>query len=266
MSLTDRDARQVRVTAEKVHDRRGGLFGRWVKGRLLLFDLGYCAHDLLRSIMGHGGDFVTRLKVTSNGDIVAVRRGCARRHVGERYLQDIYRGSLVDIDVRFGEGSKAMTLRVVGSWNGEADRYHWYVTTLSAEEYDGEWVAEVYRLRWQVELLIKSWKSLCRMDRMPSADPAIVECMVHAALCASLLSTICLKLAARRFGIPWHETCSSVALKILSHFARQLGRAAVIGRKAKLKPVVDDLLEVLAVHARLPNGTNAVLGYADNGR
>ena len=262
MSLNDRDVKAVRVTSERVHDRRGGLVGPWARDRLLLFDLGYFDYGLFAGIVRSGGDFVTRLKSTCNGEIVAVRNGCSRKCVGERFNQDVYTRNVADLDVRFGGGGKAVTLRVVGIWNREEAEYHWYVTSLDPDEFDAEWVAGVYRLRWQVELLIKNWKSICRMKDMPSADPGVVECLVYASICASLLATIALKLAALRFGIPWHQTCSVVALRIFGCFHLTLGRAMMNGRRTRLRPVVDDLLTLLAQHARSPNRTNAIQSYA----
>ena len=42
----------------------------------------------------------------------------------------------------------------MGSWNEEAQYYHFYLTTLPRETFDPGDISEIYRLRWQVELLV----------------------------------------------------------------------------------------------------------------
>ena len=194
----------------------------------------------------------------SHGTIVKVRRGCLKRHVGGALNRKIYRGPTVDLDAAFGSGPNAVTLRVVGLWDKNLGNYHWYVTSLDADSFPPEEIAQVYRLRWQIELLFKEWKSLCRIDQISSEKEEIVLCFVYASLCAALLSRIALWLASQRFGIPWIQMCTSNGLKILGCFARELGEA-LLRRAPQLRLVLSKLLDALATHARLPNGTNALV-------
>ena len=41
-----------------------------------------------------------------------------------------------------------------------------FITTVPLEWLSLEQVALIYRLRWQIELLFKLWKSECQMDRI----------------------------------------------------------------------------------------------------
>jgi IS4 transposase len=263
MSLTDKEVEHLRFTAERVHDRKGLEIGAWVKDRLLLFDLGYADYRLCGGIREHGGDFLTRLKESANGTVLGVRRGCAKRHIGGLMNRLIYVDTIVDIDVEFGSGEAAIVLRVVGIWNPERKDFHWYVTTLSPEDFSPEEIAQIYRLRWQIELLFKMWKSLCRLNQLPSGKEEVVLCLVYAGLCAALLARIVSWLASRRYDIPWHQMCASTALQILTHYTLTLGRSILRGSLTRLREVVSDLLEILGAHARLPNGNNAVVAFAD---
>ncbi len=172
----------------------------------------------------------------------------------------------MDLDASFGQGPSAVTLRVVGLWDKELEIYHWYVTSLEAESFPAEEVGQIYRLRWQIELLFKEWKSICRIDRLSSEKEEIVLCFIYASLCAALLSRIALWLASQRFGIPWIQMCTSNGLKILGCFARELGEAILRGRVRRLRSVLSRLLESLAIHATLPNGTNALLELSSHAR
>jgi hypothetical protein len=46
----------------------------------------------------------------------------------------------------------------------------------------------LYRARWQVELLFKQWKSVFRLEVLPSKNPYRLPCEVGARLLAALLA------------------------------------------------------------------------------
>jgi len=48
-------------------------------------------------------------------------------------------------------------------------------------------VAQMYRLRWQIELMFKEWKSHANLHEFASAKPALVEGLIWASLCAAAL-------------------------------------------------------------------------------
>jgi putative transposase len=263
MSLTHQQTERIRLTAERVHDRKGAPLGSWMRGRLLLFDLGYFDYSLFSTVTHCGGAFLSRLKTSANGTIVAARKGCQARHVGGELNRPIYNDTVVDLDVAFGHGASRAVFRVVGIFNPDLGDFHWYVTSLPPEDFSTEEIAQIYRLRWQIELLFKEMKSLCRIHQIGSGKEEVVEVMIYAGLCAVFLSRIAVWLSARRFGLPWRAICTSTALKILGLFVLPLGRALVHDGARQLRHVLSDLLDTLAVHARLPNRTNAVLDFAN---
>jgi hypothetical protein len=167
------------------------------------------------------------------------------------------------MDVQFGRGEDAIVLRVVGIWDRQQKDFHWYVTSLSAEDFSPEEIAQAYRLRWQIELLFKTWKSICRLDQLPSAKEEVILCLLYASLCAALLARIATWLASRLCHIPWHPMCVAVALHVLAHHALSLGRAILRRSTARLREAVSDLLYALSALARLPNRTNAIVAFAD---
>jgi hypothetical protein len=48
----------------------------------------------------------------------------------------------------------------------------------------------LYRVRWQIELIFKQWKSVLRLDVIPSDNPHRVQCEVWARLLAALLGFV----------------------------------------------------------------------------
>ncbi len=258
MSLALKQAEEVGISADRVHDRKGVTIGPWVRGQLLFFDLGYFDYKLLADIVAEGGAFCSRLKTTSNGTIVSVREGCAPGEEGRALNGAAFRGEVVDLDVLFGEGSKTILARVVGLWNPETKDYHWYVTSLAPKDFSPQEVGQSYRLRWQIELLFKEWKSLLRLAQLPSGKEEIVLCLIYATLCAAALSRLVLWLAARRHKLSWYEMSTPVAIMVIEEYAGALAGAAIRGRGGGLRPILAQVMEGLAVYAHRPNDERAL--------
>lgn len=265
MSLSEQQAQQIEITGERVPDGKMAKAGKWVKNRLLIFDLAYLDYGFLGDILRSGGAYACRLKTTSNGTIARVRRGCPMRYVGGELNRHIYRGPVVDIDVRFGRGNKTLDSRVVAIWNPEKKQYHWYTTSLDPETFPPDEVAHVYRLRWQIELLFKEWKSLQRLCDLPSGDESIVQCLLYATLCASVLSRLALWLSTQISHLPWFEMSTPISVSVFANYAFELAREVLKGRTKGLLSVLDSLIEALAVHAHTPNNTNAILSFSESG-
>lgn len=259
MSLRSGEVERLRISAETVHDLRSGLFGRWVRGRLLLFDLGYFDYGLFDAIVAEGGHFLTRLKASADGVIVGTRSGCARRNVDLRLNDAVPLGRLVDVDVRFRYG---VVLRVVGDWNEETGCHHWYVTNLAPAAFPPEEIRRLYALRWQVELLFKEWKSLCGLRTIRAADAGAVVAMTYAALCISVLARIALALSCRRHDLDPRCGSDYEAVLILRHMVGQLARDSP-RRGPPLRRTLDEMLTAMAIHAVQPGRTTALTSHAN---
>lgn len=78
----------------------------------------------------------------------------------------------------------------------------------------------LYRVRWQIELIFKQWKSVLRLDVIPSDNPYRVQCEVWARLLAALL------------GFVWHQHANCACLQehqreiSFSKMAKQLQQQA----------------------------------------
>jgi hypothetical protein len=61
------------------------------------------------------------------------------------------------------------------------------VTNLPSEAFTLTSVRDLYRLRWQIELLFKEWKSYANLHAFQTANPSIAEGLIWASLAAALL-------------------------------------------------------------------------------
>ena len=67
-------------------------------------------------------------------------------------------------------------------WDPARKRYALYVTNVPPKRLSPEQIAEVYRLRWEVETFYKAGKSGLGLNELKSTTPHIVRTLVKAAL------------------------------------------------------------------------------------
>ncbi len=214
MSVKGRGKSTVKLTNGRVHDRRKLVVGDWVKGKLLLFDLGYYHFQLFKNIVRCGGHFLTRLKENANPKIVRVFGASAadeKRLLGQT-LQDVLYGlrrDVLDVEVevrakaRRYNGKRTSTaerFRLVAVRDTKERKYHCYLTSIPVEFLSTEDVAATYRARWEIELVFKELKSGYRLDDVHSQKKEVVESLIYAAVFTLLASRVLLQSIASRIG------------------------------------------------------------------
>lgn len=247
MSLSKRTVTMLAITAERVGDREFLKSLSWVAGRLLLFDLGYYAHDLFAAIDAQKAFFVSRLKDGVDPVIVRVRRGIARgtEAAGKRlFAIDFAPGRPVDMDVRFKDDPKQPTFRVVGVYNAESGNWHLYVTNLPAKQFSPEEIATIYRLRWEVELLFKELKSTHRLEQLTSAREEVVLTLLYASLISLLATRLLARLVEGGDGADERRLSLRILSSYLIQHAAALAKAILRGGRSlgsRLNEVAEDI-------------------------
>ncbi len=263
MNILDGSPRRVKLTPERTHDQTPWRrVGPWLKGCLLLFDLGYFCYSLFDRIEQNGGFFLTRCKINANPLIVAVHRqwrGQTIPLVGQ-HLQDVLprlQRKVLDVEVKvefkkrryLGHRSKGQrTFRLIAIRNDDTQAYHVYLTNLPAEQLPAEDVQGVYALRWQVEILFKALKSQGRLEQLPSGNQAIVEAWVWASILAAVASQELYRLV--RSLVEGHRFMP------LLRWAGAFARVTSDLLRLLFRPVTseaDQLLELLVREAADPN-------------
>jgi len=157
------------------------------RGILYLLDRGYCDFKLWWAIERAWSYFITPLK--SN---------LAYEHL--RWLNPHrQRERIKDHLVRFpgmDEGDDFVVLRVVEI--RQADGTWWrYVTNVMEDQLSPEDIAEIYRLRWRVEIFFRHLKHTLNMGHWFAESEAGVQAQLYAGLIAYLLSQVVLLGASR---------------------------------------------------------------------
>lgn len=70
----------------------------------------------------------------------------------------------------------------------DAARFTFLLTSVPAAEADDATMANLYRLRWQIELAFKRWKSLLGLANLRADDPDLARAYIYAKLIAALLA------------------------------------------------------------------------------
>lgn len=212
LNVRGKGPQRVKITSERVHDGPVLRAGSWVKGRLLLFDLGYFRYSLFAAIERHGGFFLTRLKDNANPTLRHLHRSHRGRAVaveglGLSQIRSRLRRRVLDAEAEIcfhkqryaGRRTKAtMRVRIVGLWDESHSMYHWYITNLPVE-IKAEEIGKLYSARWMIELLFRELKSSYKLESIPSRKSHMVEAFLYASL-LTLLASRALLLAVRRWG------------------------------------------------------------------
>ena len=183
-----------------VHDSDGLPDDEWQTGVLYLWDLGYNDYARFMEAARTHAHIIQRLKNKANPVVVAsygptgVRReitaadGSAVRLNDACDLGILHQSRVLDLDIVLeSPGRPSLAARVVCVPCNGIER--WYLTTLPRAIFTAFDVAEIYRVRWEVELYFRHWRGAVRLDEVRRLkDPAALEVAVLASMLASMLS------------------------------------------------------------------------------
>jgi hypothetical protein len=188
----------LEATEGSVHDN-DGFAPQWQPGALYIWDLGFNDYERVVKATTAGALVLQRLKSGANPRVLASygptgqKRDLSIEEGRPVKLEDacavglVHHQRVLDLDVELREGGQTAVVRVVCVPFGGEDRY--YLTTLPREAFSPHDVAELYRLRWEIELFFRGLKGAVRLDevrRLENDDS--MQVVVYATLLAAMLS------------------------------------------------------------------------------
>lgn len=222
-----------------------------LRGKLLLADRGYMDLDFCQVAVRAGASFIIRSNTNPNPTITGGtlgQRSVRRRLLGCKVKECArqLRGHSADLDVQWSRNGEILSLRMVLVWDAEHQRHIILVTDLPRGEFDAGSVESLYRLRWQVELLFKEWKSYANLRTFCTRKATIAEGLIWASLCAALLKRFLAHAAqAVTAGV---EVSTRIAAMSLSRHLPRLLDALLFGRP--IEQPLDAMLRFLASTCR----------------
>ena len=200
LSLFHDQVVRISLSADACNERRYLPRPGSLKGKLLLGDRGYEDLEYCVGVQAGEGAFVFRFKRTINPQVLGCWvDGQQRENLQGLPFQEVVQqlaGQHADLEVewppkRATPKSKArpaaVRLRLVLLWNPEQKSHLVLATNLERARFSLAVVAQLYRLRWQVELLFKEWKSYANFGAVTSQNAALTEGLLWAALSAALI-------------------------------------------------------------------------------
>lgn len=186
LRVADVSFADVHVTDDKV----GETFLRftWEPGELAVADRAYCATRGIRQVVDSGADVLVRYRLnglplcTPQGVPIEVLDLAQPLAVGETLDVEVQ----VPIDGRVPIAGRLIAMRLAPDAADRARKrfqrdnkkasaqtllacdFVILFTTAKRQRLDAERCLQGYRLRWQIELQFKRWKSLCNFDYLPN--------------------------------------------------------------------------------------------------
>ena len=192
LDLLKEAVRRVTLTPDTFSERAELPSAQDLKGALLLADRGYFSLVYLAELIRSGASFVIRALSDLNPQVIAAYTASGRplRGLKGKALKEAKRlpkREAADLDVSWAANGETIHCRLLVTWNSTTREYQYLVTNLPLLRYSAEKVALAYRLRWQVELLFKEWKSYANLHAFDTANPGIAEGLIWAAIAAATL-------------------------------------------------------------------------------
>lgn len=226
------------------------LFPPWTlfrRGTLFLFDKGFAAYRRIQELVDSGHHFLCPMRLDGNPMVLRAHHAPSRvRKALRKQPRAIHLRELLAKGKRI-QRSWDLDVRLI-PWgqSPESAQQHWiyarlvilpgpggtqrpYLTSLCASDWSPKVLRELYRLRWQVELVFKELKQHLSLEAMPSKNPHAVKVFAWASLIAlalsrTLTSVLCPDLRAVGLERPMRLILTTRALRAS---VRLLGRALV---------------------------------------
>lgn len=207
--LLSESVEQVTLTADSEAEVHHVPEPASLSGGLLLADRMFFMREYLSEVESEGGDFLVKARGTLNPIIDKAYRADGKQiktWVGKSLKQVMHRfrrEQALDLDVTWSlSKKKTFSARLIVTWDKENHCPRYLVTSLDRESFSVMQVIDGYRLRWQIELLFKEWKSYANLHAFATNNPYIAEGLIWASLCAALLKRYCAHTTQRLFKVP----------------------------------------------------------------
>ncbi|MCB9275518.1 MAG: IS4 family transposase [Lewinellaceae bacterium] len=133
-----------------------------------------------------------------------------------------------------------------------------YLTNLDAEEWPARLVVELYRIRWQIEILFKVWKSILKIGKLYPMKPHRFLCLMYAQMAWALLNAKIFQFCkATCWNNEQVELSELKAFKILRKLNHRLLKALAVNTRELYMEFFQLLFKALdSLGAKHPRKTN----------
>ena len=252
MSALEDNPVRVSLTADKEPERPYAPEPDEVAGCLLLGDRGFEEKLTFIALSEANGSFIIRGKKNIRPRILKAfdaEGNLLPQLAGKRLSWELLPRCTVDLDIQWGSGSQTYVGRLVAihelSSKGRK-RFVYLHTNLPRMDFSCREVGLLYRLRWQIELLFKEWKSYANLHLFCTEKEPIAEGMIWSSLLAATLTRSMTHAAEVGLCVEMSTQRAAMAAK---HYLEKLMRALLHAGQG-LVDAVKRAWEYLGVNAR----------------
>lgn len=217
---------------------------------LLLTDLGYLDSGSLKKLMLKNAYFISKVKTNTlfykeiNGKIKKVNILDFLKVSKDTFDDELYIGGKKDKQIKCRVIAKKLDEKIVNqrirhaqkkdknqgrqTTSDRKDRLSWLImiTNIEEEVLKANIIFELYRLRWQIEILFKCWKSYFKLDCVKNVGKNYLECLLYGKLTTIILATD----AYSVFNLPYADAYEDdlsilIFFKAFGEYARSIGTA-----------------------------------------
>lgn len=227
-------------------------------GDLILRDLGYFVLSSLKGIMKMQAYVLSRLQPNVK---VYLREGDEEPLDIGKYLSKFHKhNNIVDMNIWLGEERVPMRLvlyrlprdvvnkklrnahqrakdtgRTLSKGKKAALQFAMFVTNVPKDMLSAEIIGTVYRLRWEIELVFKRWKSQLKIDYLKGINKNRIECLIWSRLCTILIIELVRGYLSGIIPIDGRELSE---VKLIDYLLRNNNFCSAIGKNK-----IEDFLE-----------------------
>jgi len=219
-------------------------------GDLIIRDLGYFALKIFKAIAENGAYWVSRLQpgvifFTDKKSKIPLDIGkyLQENHLdkniielngflGEERVESriiLYRQpqDIVNKRSRIANKNAKRNGRTISKSKKNSLKYAIFVTNIPKEMISAEIIGTIYRLRWEIELIFKRWKSQLNIDHLPGINKNRIDCLIWGRLCMvviiELITGYVSEIAQRHFRLEISE------VKLIEYLLRDSGLKTAMG-------------------------------------
>lgn len=214
----------------------------WFAGKLLLADRGYPSLDLFEQLDHAWAWFVMRLPRLFKPYVRAIWLDENRHQLDEPIELDEFlsqhQNRRLDLEVHFA--TEQQTVRRLVIVPGQ--KYPVILcTNLPRQRYDLDFIAKLYRFRWQVELSFKEWKSYANLHQFDTGNEHIAAGLIWASLCTSILKRFMAHATQLSRGVPMSTRRVAMCTRYFFEDLCQCALAGFTGLNTCLRQIFDYL-------------------------
>jgi hypothetical protein len=163
---------------------------------LFMADAGYFSKEFIKQLQDAHAYFIMRMSNSVNP--MAVCTKTQQTKPLKSWLKALPAAGVLDLDVQWPNGP---VYRCVAFAALDHKKRHVLVcTNLDRKQFPTEVVGDLYRVRWQIELLFKEWKSMNNLNKFDTGHATIVETLIWGSLLAATLKRWLLNAAEKKYN------------------------------------------------------------------